>query len=345
MAIRFATERNRWFTGITTPEGKRVSRYFETKAEALAWEKAALEGIITTRRDDRQVWVRGAANGETLGHLVDICERLDWAGKDPSQWENAVRLAQMLGSGMHPGQLTMRALDDLVMDLRKSGPNGKPLSNTTIRKYINAASVLLKRACRLGWIQAMPLMPEGRTLQLPEPRDLVLREDWFAELLDALERAEHRESLALTLFLRHMGCRVGEALELTWDRVDLRSRRIQFVKTKGNMPRTLPLSDEMVSIVKAMKQRGQQRVFPFSYGTFLSHYSDAKHAACDALQLSKTTRDEWVIHTLRHTCITDLARKGWAAPAIQQWAGHKSLAVTQRYIHAAGINLEALVDC
>lgn len=338
MAVRFRNDRNKWFAGVTTSEGKRISRYFETKAEALGWEADALSGVIRTR--GQETWLRGAQNGETMGHLVDICENLDWAGKDPSQWENACRLAQLLGPGTHPGQLTMKALDDLVVELR-----GRGLSNTTIRKYLNAASVLLKRACRLGWIDAVPLMPEKRTLQLPEPRDLVLRDDWFAEMLDALERLEHRESLALTLFLRHMGCRVGEALELTWDRVDLRSRRVQFVKTKGNMPRTLPLSNEMLGVVKVMKQRGQMRVFPFSYGTFLNHYSEAKHAACDELQLSPTTRGEWVIHTLRHTCLTELARKGWQAPAIQQWAGHKSLAVTQRYIHAAGIDLEALVNC
>lgn len=337
MAVRFRSDRNKWFAGVTTPAGRK-SRYFDTKAEAEAWEAAARAGVVEERQ--RLEWRRGADGGQNLAHLVDICERLDWAGKDPSQWENACRLARLLGPDTHPAQLTMRALDDLVVELRGSG-----LSNTTIRKYLSAASVLLKRACRLGWIDAMPLMPEKRTLQLPEPRDLVLREEWFAEMLDRLEKREQRLSLSLTLFLRQMGCRVGEALELTWDRVDLGSRRVQFVKTKGNMPRTLPLNDEMVRILIAMKQRGSKQVFPTCYGTYLLHYSDAKHAACDALQLGDTTRREWVIHTLRHTCITELARKGWQAPAIQQWAGHKSLAVTQRYIHAAGINLAALVEC
>lgn len=337
MAVRFRSDRNKWFAGITTPSGRK-SRYFATREEAEAWEAAARAGVVEERQ--QLDWRRSAEGGQSLSHLVDICERLDWAGKDPSQWENACRLARLLGPDTHPSQLTMRALDDLVVELR-----GRGLSNTTIRKYLAAASVLLKRACRLGWIEAMPLMPEKRTLQLPEPRDLVLRDEWFGVMLDRMEQREQRLSLAMTLFLRRMGCRVGEALDLTWDRVDLGSRRVQFVKTKGNAPRTLPLSEEMVRILKAMKQRGCKQVFPTCYGTYLLHYSDAKHAACDALQLGDTTRREWVIHTLRHTCITELARKGWQAPAIQQWAGHKSLAVTQRYIHAAGINLEALVEC
>ena len=73
--------------------------------------------------------------------------------------------------------------------------------------------------------------------------------------------------------------------------------------------------------------------------------SDAKHAACDQLGLSPVIREEWVIHTLRHTRITELARSGHSAVAIQQWAGHKSLSVTEKYIHAAGMNLQALAEC
>lgn len=337
MAVRFRNDRGTWLATVETPTGRKT-KSFADRAEAEAWEADARAGVVEWR--EQEAWIRGAQDGKTLGALVDVCEGLDWAGKDPSQWENACRLARILGPSTHPAALTMRALDDLVTELR-----GRGLSNTTILKYLNAASVLLKRACRLGWIDAMPLMPERRTLKLPEPRDLVLRDEWMAELLDALERAEQRVPLALTLFLRRMGCRVGEALDLTWDRVDLKGKRIQFVKTKGSMPRTLPMADDVCNIVKAMKQRGKVEVFPLCYGSFLQHYSDAKHAACDVLQLSPTTRKEWVIHTLRHTRLTELARQGWQAPAIQQWAGHKSLAVTQRYIHAAGINLEAMADC
>lgn len=337
MAVRFRNDRKTWLATVETPAGRR-SRSFPTEPEARAWEAKAKAGAAEDQQ--REAWIRSQSTGQSLGHLVDICEGLDWAGKDPSQWENACRLALIIGPATHPASLTMQALDGLVGELRSRG-----LSNTTIRKYLNAANVLLNRACRLGWIQAVPLMPEKRTLQLPEPRDLVLKEEWFAALLDEMERREQRISVALTLFLRQMGCRVGEALDLTWDRVDVSGRRIQFIKTKGNMPRTLPMNDDMLRIVKIMKQYGTSSVFPISYWTFLQHYSNAKHQACDNLGLSDTTRSEWVIHTLRHTRLTELARQGWQAPAIQQWAGHRSLSVTQRYIHAAGINLEAMADC
>jgi len=335
MAVRFCPDRNRWRVQFQR-DGKRISRDFLTEREAAEWEAGA------NPRDPSPVMeVRQQRHHEgTLGDMVRVCASADWAGKDSSQLENAARLAKLMGPRTHVSELTMRRLDDLVEDLRASG-----LSNTTIKKYISAASVMLKRACRLGHIDAMPLMPEKRTLKSPEPRDLVIRDEWMAALLDALERKENRLSLGLTIFLREMGCRVGEALDLTWDRIDLAKGEVQFVKTKGAMPRRLPLTKPALGVVKTMQARGLETVFPIHYGTFLLHYSDAKHEACDRLGLGPTVRKEWVIHTLRHTRITELAANGHAAPAIQAWAGHKSLSVTQRYIHAAGINLASLAHC
>jgi len=317
-------------------DGKRISRDFFTEREATEWEAGANPSRISAVREVNRKRHREG----TLGDMVKICRSADWAGKDPSQLENAARLARLLGPEAHISELTMRRLDDLVEDLRANG-----LSNTTIKKYISAASVMLKRACRLGYIDAMPLMPEKRTLKSPEARDLVIRDEWMAALLDALERKENRLSLGLTIFLREMACRVGEALDLTWDRVDLNKGEVQFVKTKGAMPRRLPLTKPALGVVKTMRARGFEQVFPTCYSTFLSHYSDAKHDACDRLGLGPDVRKEWVIHTLRHTRITELAANGHAAPAIQAWAGHASLSVTQRYIHAAGMNLTALAHC
>jgi integrase len=46
-------------------------------------------------------------------------------------------------------------------------------------------------------------------------------------------------------------------------------------------------------------------------------------------------------HTLRHLCLTDLARTGWELHAIATFAGHRSLASTLQYIHLSGRELAA----
>lgn len=46
-------------------------------------------------------------------------------------------------------------------------------------------------------------------------------------------------------------------------------------------------------------------------------------------------------HTLRHLCLTDLARSGWDLHEIAVFAGHRSLATTKDYIHLSGRDLAA----
>ena len=337
MAVRFRSDRNKWLAQVTTDDG-RLSKSFDTEREATEWEQSTkLERDTSEQVETLKLTtpVEGS-----IGQLVRICGQLDWAGKDKGQYENALRATRILGPGTHAAEITMQRLDQFVVELRARG-----IADTTVKKYLNAVSVVLKRATRLGYIQAMPLFPEGRTLSRPEPRDLVIPDSWLAALLDVMERREERLSMALTLFLRHMGCRVGEALNLTWDRVDLASRKVQFVKTKGNAPRRLPVNDGVASILRTMQARGTTKVFPACYRTYHTHYKEAVDQVCDELGLGEVVRKEWVVHTLRHTRITELAQLGWQAPAIQQWAGHKSLSVTQRYIHGSGINLEELMQC
>jgi site-specific recombinase XerD len=44
-------------------------------------------------------------------------------------------------------------------------------------------------------------------------------------------------------------------------------------------------------------------------------------------------------HTLRHLCLTDLARSGWELHAIATFAGHRDLSTTLQYIHLSGRDL------
>jgi integrase/recombinase XerD len=46
-------------------------------------------------------------------------------------------------------------------------------------------------------------------------------------------------------------------------------------------------------------------------------------------------------HTLRHLCLTDLARAGWDIHEIATFAGHRSLASTLLYIHVSGRELSS----
>lgn len=48
---------------------------------------------------------------------------------------------------------------------------------------------------------------------------------------------------------------------------------------------------------------------------------------------------QFTTHTLRHLCLTDLARAGWDIHEIARFAGHRSTETTLRYIHLSGREL------
>ena len=48
----------------------------------------------------------------------------------------------------------------------------------------------------------------------------------------------------------------------------------------------------------------------------------------------------WSFHSLRHYFITSLSRRGVFIEAVRLLAGHSSLAVTQRYMHATANDLK-----
>jgi site-specific recombinase XerD len=114
----------------------------------------------------------------------------------------------------------------------------------------------------------------------------------------------------------------------------------------------------------------QERVVPYSeatgvlFGAYLRHRRTLDRTA-DALFLSESRRNRaqplsvwawnkavagiaaraavpgFTPHTLRHLCLTDLARAGWDLHEIARFAGHRSLQSTLRYIHLSGRDLAA----
>lgn len=320
MAVRYRKDRDAWVAVIESAHG-RETKHFATEREATRFEMLQSKACLLK--------------------LHGICLVMDWGSKSKTQPERLRRAIEMLGVELHPKQVTMQVLDDYVA-VRKGLGKG----NSTIKAELSALKVMLIRAQRLGWIDSVPLFPENRTLPLPEPRELVLPDEWYEECLLQLEWAEHRVEKSIVVFCRRLGCRIdSEALSLDWDRVDLKGRTVQFVKTKGLNARRLPLNDEVFALLSALKKRDTASVFDKPYTTFYPRYKKAISRTCEKLNLGADIEKEWVTHTLRHTRITELAANGASAPKIQAWAGHQSLVTSQRYIHSSGVDLTHLADC
>ena len=311
---------------------QRYQRTFATKEQATEWEAGVRE--CEGQPDDQLAIELAAPKGNNLSALLKICLDLDWADKSHSQRQKAVVAVRIGGFETLASDMTMQWLDLMVVKLKRDG-----LCGATIKNYLHIYSVMQKRALRLGWIDQLPLQPEKRTLPSSEPRSLVLDDSWVSALLTQLE-SDHLK--LLTRFLHLTGCRIDEALSLSWSRCSFERRRIQFIKTKTLNARALPMSDELRDILVKCQRMSQRQPFPFLYRDFYTPYKKAVDKTCLQLHLDATVQHEWVIHTLRHTCLTQLAVRGATAIQIMEWAGHKSLSTSQKYVHQSSVNLESL---
>lgn len=122
--------------------------------------------------------------------------------------------------------------------------------------------------------------------------------------------------------------------------------RIRAETSKSRQDRVVPYSESAGVLLKAYLSH--RRTLCHSRGPiFLSEsrrnyampltlwtWSKVIRRIADAAELPRFTT-----HTLRHLCLTDLARAGWDLHEIACFAGHRNLSVTQQYIHISGREL------
>ena len=335
----------RWRARLAGTAGKRLNATFESRADAELWvakvkqQRAQVKAEQAGRNRSAEIdadLLMAAQQESTVGAMLKKAIELDWPDS-VTQQKRGIRACRMVGFATPIVEVTTETLDEVVAALRAEGQE-----TATIKIYLSALSVVLKRARRLKAIYELPLMPEGRTLKRAEPRDLVIQQDWFDYFLSCFEvDSWHR----LTEFIWHVGCRVSEAQKLPWERINLSAGRIQFVKTKASMPRSLPISGDVERILLQCKRdRPDRGPFPKDYSSFREYYKERVRMTCNHFGLGEDIYEQWVIHTLRHTKLTRLANAGANAVQIKEWAGHHSLAVSQRYIHSSGIDLESLIS-
>ena len=335
--------------------GRRINKMFRTREDAEKWVAAVKQEAALVKEAIRALsgpnenhngrnrsgfvdssLLASAEKPDTVGAVLQQALQLDWADK-PEQQERGIRACRMLGFDRPIASVTTSTLDEIVASLKYEG-----VKNGTIKTYISAINVVLKRGKRLRVVCEMPLMPEGRTLPLPEPVDLVIQDDWYQHFLSCHARPQCR---LLTEFLWHIGCRVSEAQQLPWERVNISSGRIHFIKTKTSKPRALPISDEVQSILmQSKKLRSQSTPFLQSYKNYYAYYVECVKNTCQYFGLGPYVEKQWRIHTLRHTKLTRLANQGANAVQIQYWAGHLHLSTSQGYIHGSGVDLECLIN-
>jgi integrase len=163
------------------------------------------------------------------------------------------------------------------------------------------------------------------------------------EELDQLVEAAREEPdwQAAILIAADAGLRLGEILALYWEDIDFKTGTLTVMRTdwrghvgspKGGRARKIPLTPRVLAALRAIRHLRGKLIFC---------WEDGKRWTCVTMRAGIRRQEKraclrltgW--HVLRHTFCSHLAMKGTPARAIQELAGHQSIAVTSRYMHLA----------
>ncbi len=140
-------------------------------------------------------------------------------------------------------------------------------------------------------------------------------------------------------FLIYTGCRKGEALNLKWDDVDLKTGVIAIKGTKTKYDRYIPISEPLKAVLSGI-EKNQDSLYVFNRnGAKLTDFKRSFHTACRNAGL-KDLR----IHDLRHVFASKMVMGGTSLYITGELLGHRTTQMTKRYSHLVPDTLKKAVD-
>ena len=209
-------------------------------------------------------------------------------------------------------------------------------------RTLQLVSVLFTQAERWEWRpeHSNPCRLVERAVE--RPRERVLSPSELSALADALDGLEskQRAPVAAIKVAAMTGLRIGETLGMEWARVNLETGRASLDTKTG--PRVVPLAAPVLEMLRGLPKRpGNPWVFPSGRKAHVQYRRTRRVfvEACTVAGLADVR-----LHDLRRTLATRLAGAGVNSYMLRDVLGHKTLAMSNRYVRAAGDALAATAE-
>src|SRR5262245_41295759 len=147
-------------------------------------------------------------------------------------------------------------------------------------------------------------------------------------LFDACRESRNPALLDLVEFAVWTGVRRGEALGLTWERVDRSRGVITLTETKNGRPREIKLSSPTDAV---LARRWTPGATGLVFGS--SNWNRFRQSWARALRTSKVL--DFTFHCLRHTTASWAVQSGRSLLQVKELLGHGDISITLRYAHLA----------
>jgi integrase len=304
-----------------------------TKLEAEKAERENIQRVLTAPPDEPSLKPKEVP---TFDAFAD--EFMATYAKTNNRFSEQMAKLGILKHHLRPafGKLKLDAITVREIEQLKAKVLAAELSRKRANNILAVLSKILHYARDIGILEAVPTV---KLLKLPPAKFDFLTFDELEGLLDgaAMEPAFR----AAILVGAEAGLRMGEIIGLEWDDVDFRNRTLTVMRSewqghvgppKGGRARTIPLTERLAEALKGERHLRGPRIFCLEGGEHW-HRHNMRKGLARACKRAKLRAIGW--HVLRHTFCSHLAMRGAVPKAIQELAGHTTLAVTLRYMHLA----------
>jgi site-specific recombinase XerD len=231
-------------------------------------------------------------------------------------------------------------------------PDGNPLRDPFARDYavrdyktyvktegkVRPSSVNLALAAIDHFYQFLGLdQPRVKREDLPQQSPRSLKPEEQKAFLRAVERTSTVRDQAIARLLFYTGVRLGECAALDVDDVRVSARKgLVIVRSgKGDTYREVPLNADVRETLRTWLKERARRFHQISESALYLNLKGRRLStrAIDLVlrQIGADAKLELSAHVLRHTCLTNLVRRGNDLVLVAEVAGHKRLETTRRY--------------
>lgn len=314
--------------------GVRVSRTFDRKIDAIAFEKEAqldnrlIEAGKLTFAEAAEDWLTNHAEARKAPRSVATDRQMLRDNLLP-------RFGKMMLAKVTPDQV-----DRLIQELRKTG-----IKDNTINKNLQLLRAIFNFHMKRRRVQYNPVVPVG-LLKIQIPSVVFWTQNETLQFLNYAEKkyaGTGREVIAFMVkFALNTGMRMGEIVALSWHDVDMDNRLITVRRsydsfqrciresTKGRKIRHVPINSAIYDDLARMREsRRHELVFTIN-GSVIDRSNLTHDFQRDAVEAGvRKIR----FHDLRHTYASHFMMNGGDIYHLKEILGHSDMLMTQRYAH------------
>ena len=200
--------------------------------------------------------------------------------------------------------------------------NYKFTSVSQQNQVINAIRFLYKFGLNKNYDKVSFKRPKSEK-KLP----MVVDGDFIKSQLSKIENLKHRAILTLTF---SVGLRVSEIVNIKIEDIDSKRMLIHIKNGKGRKDRIVPLSEKVLILLRDYFIQYKPKEYLFN-GQNSTQYSIRSCQSIYKKYIDATGH----IHTLRHSCFTNLLENNTDLRIIQKIAGHSNIKTTEIYTHVS----------